>query len=94
MFISVKSRVQTIDKHISYMNANMDMLEGKLDNPNGYSKNYILAVISGQCYRLHNMMDELRRVSTNKKLIAQYTEKEDAVCNRFDTIDNTIEVED
>jgi len=86
MFVTVKALSQRIDNHIFYMNVNMDMLEGKLDNPNNYSRGYILGVISRQCNDLHDMIDELKRISTNKRLIAKYEAKAQKVVNRFSTV--------
>lgn len=83
MFVTVKALTQRIDNQISCMNVNMDMLEGKLDNPNNYSRDYILDFISKQCNDLHDMINALEFSSENTKLIVQYKAKAQEVINRF-----------
>lgn len=86
MFVTVKSLSLIIDNEIFYMNINMDMLEGKLDNPNNYSRGEILGVVSRQCNGLHAKIDELKRISTNKRLIAKYEAKAQEVIKRFSEV--------
>ena len=86
MFVTVKQLAQRIDNEIYLIGINIEVLEGKLDNPNGYSREYILEFINKQVKTVYNLVDELERISANKKLIAQYRVKAKEVGKRFSEI--------
>lgn len=83
MFVTIKNRVALLDKQIEYFNINREVLSGKRDNPNGYSRDYILGVMTDQCKLMHRIVDEIKEMSTNQKLIRECEKKIEKVAKDF-----------
>lgn len=83
MFISIKGRVALMEQYIQYINTNLDMLEGKLDNPNNYSVDYIVDKTEELLDMLVQTMELLDKQSDNEKLCKKMRNKVSEVEDRF-----------
>lgn len=86
MFATIKSLDFYLNKQIEYFNINVQVLSGELDNPNGYSKDYILWIITEQVKTMHVTLNKIKEQSTNKKLIAKCEKNVAQVEEKFNSI--------
>ena len=86
MFSTVQGLCGKIDHEIEYININLDMYEGKLDNPNGYTNEFLLGFVARQFESLSKTIESLATRSTNDRLIKKYRNKYKSVATRFSEI--------
>lgn len=86
MFATIKGLELKLNQQIEYFNINLQVLNGELDNPNGYSRDYILGVMTSQVKGIHSLVDRIKEQSNNAKLIAKCEQKVADVSDRFNSI--------
>lgn len=82
MFTTVGALKTRIEDKINLIEINKKVLSGELENPNGYSEEYINEVIAEQIESLYKLLEILKRYSSSERVISRYTKLIDTVVNK------------